>query len=209
MDTVTLTRDKLFKMNISNTGVSATSLSAPLRTPAVTPAPLPFAQNAWGQEQKGPEWIKDNNKERSKLMDGIRSDREKRKNDKGDRAPKGHGPGTKTTWSAICVRARATTQLIAQPQHQTQDLHPRSPPETETEDPEGCQETGTGGHQRTGGLPGMEIEGKHLMDQGIPVWVALTDTTTTILGITVMTAPVMSKRMKDKCSFLGYPLRTC
>ena len=88
MDTVTSTRYKLFNMNLSNTGSSASSLSAPSRTSTTHPTPSPFAQNAQGQDQKDPEWIHDRNKEKSKLVGGIRSNRERRKNDEGDRAPR-------------------------------------------------------------------------------------------------------------------------
>ena len=216
MDTVTLTRDKLFKMNISNTGSSATSSSAPLRTPAVTSAPSPFAQNARGQDQKAPEWIQDINKERSKLVDGIRSNREKRKNDEGDRAPRSR---SKNKDHMICHRCKCTGHYAADctapaPAPRSASKEPprggdRGPGGRQETGTGGHQWTGTGGHQGTGCLPGMEIEGQHLTDQGIPARVALRDTTTTALCITTMTARVTRKRMKAKCSFLGYPSRTC
>ena len=77
----------------------------------------------------------------------------------------------------------------------------------ETEDPEGSQETGIGGHQGTGG-PGMETEERHLMGQGTPAQVARIDTATITLYITTKTAQGVKRKMKVKCFFQEFLSKT-
>ena len=67
VDTVTLTGDKLFKMNISNAGTLVATTTTALRTSSVTSTPSPFVTPRLLEEasrkQKGLEWIQDRNKE--------------------------------------------------------------------------------------------------------------------------------------------------
>ena len=98
MDTATLTRDKLFKMNISNAGSSGASTPTTSRTLATAPTQSPFVTLHLLEEacrrQKAPEWIQDRNKERTKLVDGIRNNSVLRKKNSGDREPS-QGPRNK------------------------------------------------------------------------------------------------------------------
>ena len=187
MDTVTLTRDKLFKMNISNTESSASSSPAPSRTPTGTAAPSPFAQSTRGQDQKGSEWIQDRNKEKSKLVDGIRNDSLLRKKDEGDRAPR---PRSKNKDHVTCHRCQCTGHYAAE------CTAPAPAPRSGSKEPPRDGDRGfrgqsgdrNRGQQGTGG-PGMEkkIE-QHLMGQGTPAQVARIDTATITLYITMRTA---------------------
>ena len=98
MDTATLTRDKLFKMNISNAGSSRASTPTTSRTLAIAPTQslfvTPHLLEEASRRQKVPEWIQDRNKERTKLLDGIRNNSLLRKKNSGDRAPS-QGPRNK------------------------------------------------------------------------------------------------------------------
>ena len=94
MDTVTQTRDRLFKLNVSNTGISTASSSGPARTLNASSAPNPSAkvchsQDKKGQDKKGQDWIKERTKEKSKLVDGIRNgDSFGKSKGQGERAPR-------------------------------------------------------------------------------------------------------------------------
>ena len=73
MDTVTQTKDKLFKLNVSGTGISAASPSGTAKTVNTCPTPNPFSKVTYTQDRRGQEWIEERNKERNKQVDGIRN----------------------------------------------------------------------------------------------------------------------------------------
>ena len=72
MDTVTKTRDKLFKMSVSGTGTTADPPSGTSKTPSASPAPNPFSKVHHKQDKKGQDWIDERSKERAKHVDAIR-----------------------------------------------------------------------------------------------------------------------------------------
>ena len=89
MDTVTQTRDKLFKLNVSGTGTSAGPPPGTARTLNDSPAPNPFTKVTHTQDKKGKEWVEERSKERSKLVDGIRNgDGFRKSRSLGERAPR-------------------------------------------------------------------------------------------------------------------------
>jgi hypothetical protein len=57
MDTVTLTRDKLFNLSVSNTRSSSSSSPLPARTPSS--GPNPFTKVSHSPDKKGQEWIQE------------------------------------------------------------------------------------------------------------------------------------------------------
>ena len=73
MDTVTQTRDKLFKMTVSGTGTAAEPLPGTSRALNASPAPNPFTKVNHKQDKKGQEWVDERSKERSRLVDRIRN----------------------------------------------------------------------------------------------------------------------------------------
>ena len=109
LDTATLTRGKLFKMNISNAGSSGASTPTTSRTSATAPTHSPFVTphllEEASRKQKGPEWIQDRNRERTKLLDGIRKGSLLRKKDSRDRAP---SQGPKNRDHVICHRCQCS-----------------------------------------------------------------------------------------------------
>ena len=89
MDTVTQTKDKLFKLNVSGTGISAASPSGTAKTANTCPTPNPFSKVTHTQDRRGQEWIEERNKERKKHVDGIRNgDSFRKSRSQGDRAPR-------------------------------------------------------------------------------------------------------------------------
>ena len=109
MDTATLTRDKLFKMNNSNAGSSGASTPTTSRTLATAPTHSPFVTphllEEASRKQKGPEWIQDRNKERTNLVNGIRNNSLLRKKDSRDRAP---SQGPRNRDHVICHRCQSS-----------------------------------------------------------------------------------------------------
>ena len=89
MDNVTQTRDKLFKLDVSGTGISAESPSGTARTPNASPSPNPFSKVTHPKDKKGQEWVEERSKERDKLVDGIRNgDSFGKSKSQGERAPR-------------------------------------------------------------------------------------------------------------------------
>ena len=149
MDTVTLTRDKLFNLSVSNTRSSSSSSPLPERTPSNSSGPNPFTKVSHSSDKKGQEWIQERNKEKSKLVDGVRNDSFRKKSGQEERTPRSRSRDHVTCHRCFC-QGHPSALLLPQ----SRGLPPRGHQGTETEGP--------------ADLPGTEIGRRQGTERGEP-----------------------------------------